>query len=176
MELLPQEKPSPRLLYTVVPDSYGAASATAGPTSRSALLKGALLSGNGLAIFIGLIIACAVVAGAWWLHDRNARHAAVVAPTDNSPIEEVASPTPVMVQMRADQIRVTAISLGQPRLAVINDQQVGEGEFVTVHVPTSGIEIKLQVIKIEDGRVELSDGRQVIVTLLSASGPQVKKP
>jgi hypothetical protein len=181
MQLLPQEKPSPRLLNTVVPDSYGAAAPAGAPKTRSALLKGALFSGNGLAIFVGLIIACVGVAGAWWLHDRNMRghgDAAVLPPVsqEGSSIPEVASPAPIMVQIRAEQIRVTAISLGQPRLAVINDQQVGEGDFVKIDTPTAGIEIKLRVTTIGDGRVELTDGKQSIVTLLSPSSPQARTP
>ena len=169
MQLLPSEQPAPRLLNTVVPDSCGVTGSAVGPRARSALLKGALLSGNGLAIFVGLILACLVVAGGWWLHDRDARrkHEATTAGSPESGAAKVATPAPVMVQISADQMRVTAISLGQPRLAVINDQQVGEGDYVNLQAPTSRSQIKLRVRKIADGAVELSDGAQTIVRRLS---------
>lgn len=80
-----------------------------------------------------------------------------------------------MVQMSADHIRVSAISLGHPRLAVINDQQVGEGDFVAVHAPTARFEVKLKVIRIADGRIDLSDGSQTIVARLAIAG-DAKRP
>lgn len=186
MQLLPQEKPSPRLLNTVVPDSYRPATATSGPKSRSALLRGALFSGNGLAIFVGLIIACFLVAGANWLHERKMRaeRAAPVAPTliaastssISSSTEEVAPPAPIMVQISAASIRVSAIALGHPRLAVINDQQVTEGDLVTVRASPARVQVTLRVTKIADGRVELTDGTQTIVTQLSLAMAKPKKP
>lgn len=186
MQLLPQEKPSPRLLNTVVPDSYGLASQPTSPQSRSALLKGALFSGNGLAIFVGLILACFLVAGANWLHERKMRadRIAPVPPTlmpastssISSSAQEVAPPAPIMVRISAENIRVSAISLGHPRLAVINDQQVAEGDLVAIRASPARIQVKLRVTKIADGRVELTDGTQTIVTQLSLATAKATKP
>lgn len=186
MQMVPQEKPSPRLLNTVVPDSYGADTQAAGPNGRSALLKGALFSGNGLAIFVGLIIGCVLVVGGGWLHERHARaeRNKPVAPTllaastssVSSSAHEVAPPAPIMVQIRAENIRVSAISLGHPRMAVINDQQVGEGDFVNVRAPTARFQIKLRVTRIADGLVELNDGTQTIVIRLSLPNLKASAP
>lgn len=179
MQLVPQEKPSPRLLNTVVPDSFGAGAATPA-TPDSALGRGALFSGNGLAIFVGLTLGCLLVAGAGWLHQRHihAQREAPVPPTllttstgsVSSSVHEVATPAPIMVEIGRDQIRVSAISLGHPRLAVINDQQVGEGDFVSVRSTVARVQVRLKVMKIADGRIELSDGTQTIVARL-ALGP-----
>lgn len=80
-----------------------------------------------------------------------------------------------MVQIGAEHIRVSAISPGHPRLAVINHQQVGEGDFVIVHAPTVRFEVKLQVVKIADGRIDLSDGSQTIVARIALPGKS-KRP
>ncbi|MFN2476074.1 MAG: hypothetical protein ABR526_07020 [Chthoniobacterales bacterium] len=173
MQLLPQEKPAPRLLNTVVPDTYGAATAPPDAKSPSALLKGALFSGNGLAIFIGLILGCFLVAGAGWLYARHTRAerdrlVAAQATSDTLPSAgNEASPAPTMVQISPDNIRVTAISLGEPRLAVINGHQVGEGDSLSLATPDARYQVELRVTKITDGGVALSDGVQTIVARLA---------
>jgi hypothetical protein len=179
MQLLPQEKPSPRLLNTVVPD-LSATATPEPPRTRSALLKGALLSGNGLAIFSGLLLGCFVIAGAGWLHARHTRAqddrpAAPIEPPAATP-EMAASPSQTVVEIRADDIRVTAISLDQPRLAVINAQQLGEGDFLNVRTPSAQYQVKLRVVKIADGAVELNDGAQSIVARLAVARRAEDKP
>lgn len=85
-----------------------------------------------------------------------------------------ASPAPIMVQLHADLIHVTAISLGHPRLAIINNQQVSEGALLTVHTPTPSVTLTLRVLKIGDGRIELSDGTQVIVARLELAKSPIR--
>ncbi len=97
----------------------------------------------------------------------------VAASTDSvsSSAFESATPAPIVVQIAAEHIRVTAISLGHPRLAVINGQQVGEGDFVKIRAPTR-VEVQLQIVKIADGRIELSDGTQIISARLALAQPK----
>lgn len=81
-----------------------------------------------------------------------------------------------MVQIRADLIHVTAISLGHPRLAIINGQQVAEGDRITVHTPTASVALSLKVLRIGDGRIDLSDGTQEITARLEFPGPSPLRP
>ncbi|CAN5294778.1 hypothetical protein BH20VER2_BH20VER2_08160 [soil metagenome] len=53
--------------------------------------------------------------------------------------EEVVPPQPLMIQIRPEQIIVSAISIGHPRLAVINDRQIGEGEYLVVRTPAAHV-------------------------------------
>jgi hypothetical protein len=62
-------------------------------------------------------------------------------------------------------LHLTAISLGKPRLAIINGQQLGEGDLVK---SAAG---KLRISKISDGEIELSDGTQTITAYLEAAAP-----
>lgn len=78
-----------------------------------------------------------------------------------------ATPPPIVAQIEADMVRVTAISLGHPRIAIINGKQVAEGDAVIVHVPNYSVEITLRVLKISDGRIELSDGTQTFSVQLT---------
>lgn len=183
MQMVPKDKPPPRLLNTVVPDVTPAAADERG---NSALSRSRLFSGNGLAIFVGLAVGCLGLGGAGWWHDRHVAtdRAASMAPvlttastgTVTSSKHEASPPAPIIVQISSDQIRVTAISLGHPRLAVINEQQVGEGDFVKVHAPTVRTETKLQVMKIADGQIDLSDGSQTIVARLTIPAKQTARP
>lgn len=172
--MVPADQPPPRLLSTVVPDLVSTPSAASG---RSALRHGAFFSGNGLAVFVGVILSCFLLAAAGWLHNRHvaaqraASLAPVLVPASTSHVSssegEHASPLPTIVQIGTEHISVSAISLGHPRLAVINGQQVGEGDFVVVHAPTVRFEIKLRVLQISDGQIDLSDGSQTITARLS---------
>jgi hypothetical protein len=78
--------------------------------------------------------------------------------------------------MRADLLHVTAISLGHPRLAIINGQQVAEGERITVHTPTASVALSLKVLRIGDRRIDLSDGSQEITARLELPSPAPSRP
>ncbi|MBA2744077.1 MAG: hypothetical protein H0U43_07205 [Chthoniobacterales bacterium] len=183
MRIIPNDGDSARLLNTVVPDIRAA---SANDSQRASQLKRGGFWGNGVAIFIGLAAAVLIVGGATWLHerrvaaDRAAAMTPVLLPTSTDSVssseEPLAAPAPIMVQISADDIRVSAISLGHPRLAVINGQQVSEGDFVTVHTPTVRVEVKLKVVKIADGEIHLSDGSQTMVARLRVPEGNSKTP
>jgi hypothetical protein len=164
--------PTPRLLSTVVPDIQVKPPERAGMRSR---LKGvSLFSGNGRAIFLGLlagaILICTV--GIVYRRQQAARQHAeeerrMVAVSTKS----ISRPEPIVIQISADVIHVTAISLGHPRLATINGRTVAEGEYVTVHTPTANVAVTLRVLKISDGRIDLSNGPQLISARLEISPP-----
>ena len=72
------------------------------------------------------------------------------------------------VPISADMVHVTAISLGNPSLAIVNGKRVAEGELVPLHTSRPAVIVKLQVMKIADGRVDLTDGSQVLTAHLEA--------
>jgi hypothetical protein len=73
------------------------------------------------------------------------------------------------VKISSDMVHVTAISLGQTRLAIINGKQLAEGnELVT---PAA----RLRIVKISDGQVQLSSGTQVLTAPLETSKPKAPK-
>jgi hypothetical protein len=73
------------------------------------------------------------------------------------------------VKITPDMIHVTAISLGQTKLAIINGKQLAEGNELAV--PAA----RLRIVKISDGQVELSNGSQVIKASLETSKPKAPK-
>ena len=75
----------------------------------------------------------------------------------------------------ADQIHVSAISLGDPRMAIINGRLVGEGEEIILHPPGTPVPVSLRLKKISDGEVELSDGVQVIKARLELAPASKRK-
>lgn len=73
-------------------------------------------------------------------------------------------------------VQVTAISLGHPRLAVINGHQVAEGDSFALHITPASVVVRLRVLKIVDGRIDLTDGQQVLSVRLAAPTPKTPLP
>src|ERR1041384_746665 len=176
MRLISQKTPTPRLLSTVVPDVREKAPERV--SMRSRLKSVSLFTGNGRAIFLGLVVGAALICtiGVFYKRQQAARQRAeeerrMVAVTTQS----VSRPEPIVIQISADLIHVTAISLGHPRLATINGRNVAEGEDLTVYAPTANVAVTLRIVKISDGRIELSNGPQLITARLQIpSAPRPK--
>lgn len=180
MRVLPPSTPSPRLLSTAAAEHRSASRGD----STAKLSRTSFWSGNGFAIFAGIGLGGLLICGVSTM--LITRHAAVeqVAPARLVPIAPV---TPVVVrrpaatahsalpsataapepELPADALRVSSIALGHPRLAVINRQEVTEGDWVYVDSGSSHLRLRLRVIRIADGRVELTLGRRVIAVPLA---------
>jgi hypothetical protein len=179
MRLIWKSSPSPRLLNTVVPEVVE--SKVEIPTAKTALKGASVFSGNGRAIFVGIVAGAGILSILGLTYTRYqeqkrqreavARGAAITMPS--TPRTE--SPVPP-ASILISHIHVTAISLGEPRLAILNGQQVMEGESITISLPGQLTTVRLRVAKIVDGRVDLSDGSQVIPALLETSRGPIRKP
>ncbi|HSV63009.1 MAG TPA: hypothetical protein VLH83_06655 [Chthoniobacterales bacterium] len=163
MRLLSQQTPPPRLLNTVVPEVHEKTPERIGMRSR---IRGvSLFAGNGRAIFLGIALGAALLCTVGVLYARHLaarRHAEEERQLLAVSTQSISPPQPIVINISADLIHVTAISLGHPRLAIINGQQLGEGEQITIHTPAASIAVTLRVLKISDGRIDLSDGTQTI--------------
>src|SRR5205085_2817496 len=82
-----------------------------------------------------------------------------------------APPAPITIQLSADMVRVSAIALGHPRLAVINGKTVTEGDSVTLQAPNASVALILRVVKIGDGSIDLSDGKKMFSAQLNIPLP-----
>ena len=179
MRILWKSSPSPRLLNTVEPDV--APTKADPPTGRFSLKSSSLFSGNGTAIFVGIVVGAAILTILGFTYTRHQSQKrqkdpaadATLVTTSNTPSAESAVPRATIL---ASQIHVSAISLGEPRLAIVNGKQVTEGESITISSPSQSAPVRLQVVKIADGRIDLSDGTQVITARLEASLAPNRKP
>ena len=176
MRLISQKSPAPRLLSTVVPDVR---EKTPERVSMRSRLKGvSLFTGNGRAIFLGLAAGAILICGVGVLYKRQQavrQHAEEERKMVAVSTQSVSRPDPIVIQISADLIHVTAISLGHPRLATINGRTVAEGEYLTLHTPTANVAVTLRVLKIADGAIELSNGPQLITARLQIpSAPRPK--
>jgi hypothetical protein len=178
MRILRKSIPSPRLLNTVEPDVVPTKSDP--PAGRSSLKGSSLFSGNGTAIFGGLVVGAVIFSILGIVYTRHqsqkaqkepAKPAALVTTSNMSPAESALRAT-----ILASQIHVSAISLGEPHIAIVNGKQVTEGESVTISSPTTSAPVSLQVVKIADGRIDLSDGIQVITVRLETSRAPNRAP
>jgi hypothetical protein len=172
MRLISQKTPAPRLLSTVVPELREKPPERA--SMRSRLKSVSLFSGNGRAIFLGLILGAILICTVGVLYARHQaarRHAEEERKLLPVTTQSISTPQPIVVKISADLIHVTAIALGHPRLAIINGRLVAEGEQITVHTPTAAIAVSLRVVRISDGGIELSDGTQTIKARLEVVPP-----
>ena len=178
MEIIPNTAPAPRLTNTVEATVLRQNSAEAVSRSNVRLARTGLFSGNGRAIFVGLALGATLVSATAFLFSRHPATVAVppvepkMMPVETGIVSggahPLVDPKPVMMQVTEELLRVTAISLGHPRLAVINGTAVAEGDSIIVHSPEArSVTVKLRVLKIGDGRIDLTDGVQVIRTHLT---------
>jgi hypothetical protein len=172
MDIIPSKLPPRRLLSSLEPDPPPVDSVDADTDSPFALKGSRMGSGNGRAIFMGILAGAIVISVVGYGHVRRERakreaaapprlftaatHKVLTSPPGNS------TPVPVVVKLDADLIHVSAIALGHPRLAVINGRSVAEGDWITVHGPTRAVSMTLRVLRIADGRIDLTDGTQII--------------
>ena len=85
--------------------------------------------------------------------------------------------TPVVVDLSTDMVRVSAISLGHPRVAVINGNPVLEGESVTLQARNASVALILRVVKIGEGSIQFTDGKALYSAQITIRSPvQVKSP
>jgi hypothetical protein len=165
MRIIPKSSPSPRLLNTVVSDVGGKKSEP--PTGKAFLKTGSVFSGNGIAIFVGIAIGAAILSILGIAYTRHHSHkqqsgadalSTPIATANTRSADSTSQPATALL----GQIRVSAISLGEPRLAIINDKQVTEGDIVIISIPDQSGAVTLRVMKIADGQVDLATGTQMI--------------
>jgi hypothetical protein len=182
MQLVPNQLPTERLIVSMeAQESRPVVDGTNSPF----VLKGAgPMSGNSRWLFFGALIGAMLlsVGGIVFRQYRDkdgqpfqfptfikARTLSLGAAGTNAP------PAPILIQLSADMVRVSAIALGHPRLAVINGKTVTEGENVVLQSPGSSVALILRVAKIGDGAIEFTDGKQLFsaqLTIVSRPKPK----
>ena len=172
MRVLPDKMARPRLLYSLEPDIPESDAPAQKSESRTP-------SGRSRWIFMGVLFVfsvAALVLSRTSDHEPTVLRKLINAGTHRlsaSP-HSTAMPDPVIVQFQPEMIHVSAIALGHPRLAVINDKPVSEGDVIIVHAPTHSVAVTLRVVKIADGRIELSDGSHVFTAHLTLPSAGLK--
>jgi hypothetical protein len=182
MQVVPNIKPPPRLLSSAAVDVQSR-DAVDVKDSRHKLKRSDTFGGNGRAIFVGLLLGALAVTGLgyFWHSPESAEHqlasvrrffAVRTRSVFNiAPAGENAGP--LSVKIHPSMLRVTAIALGHPRLAIINGKEVTEGDEITLKSPGGGISVTLRVVNIVEGRIELTDGTHVVTAPMMSgnSGP-----
>lgn len=181
MQLVPNQLPPERLIVSMdAPES----AATPDGSESPFVLKGATaMSGSSRWLFIGVLIGALLlsIAGIVFTRHRDKNGDPIRLPTFiKARTQSVATgagvpPAPIVVQLSADMVRVSAIALGHPRLAVINGRTVTEGDNVTLHAPNTSVALILRVSKIGDGAIEFSDGKQYFSAQLTIPNPPKPK-
>ena len=177
MQLVPNQVPAQRLIVSMEgPET----AATPDGSDSPFVLKGAsAMSGNSRWLFIGIIIGALVlsIGGILFTRYRDKNGNPVHFPTFiKARTQSVATgsgtaPAPIVVQLSADMVKVSAIALGHPRLAVINGRTVTEGDNITLHAPNASVALILRVSKIGDGAIEFFDGKQYFSAQLTIPNP-----
>jgi hypothetical protein len=183
MDIISNASPQVRLLTSAALDVVENSSSD--EESTFALKGSGIFSGKGRWIFIGILLGALIISAAGLLFSRHEQSRwrppppvpklfSVTTRNISSSPNSSATPGPVLIQIRPESLRVTAISLGHPRLAIINGTQLSEGDYLTVHTAGAAIVVRLKVLKIADGRIDLQNGTQLICARLMVAGPEEK--
>jgi hypothetical protein len=178
MQLVPNQVPPERLISSM--DAQESTSTEEASESPFVLKGAGMMSGNGRWIYIGLLIGAMVVSVGGLIFGRHAQKEGdqfrfptfIKARTHH--LAEPGSaepPAPIIIQLSTDMVRVSAIALGHPRLAVINGKTVTEGDSVTLQAPNAQVALILRVVKIGDGSINLSDGKKMFRAQLTIPSP-----
>ena len=113
-------------------------------------------------LFLGVFLSVGFLC--WTAHVINN---ATDQPTIASTSAEAAPPAegPGTSMIRPDTFRVTSISPGEPRIAIVNGQRVSQGD--SVRVQTANGLIAARVTKIADDEVEIKFAGEYIPLTLS---------
>jgi hypothetical protein len=137
----------------------------------SSFKSASFFSGKGRAIFRIVLVTCVLLLLTFvYARQQANKSSAAMAPG----LIAVATGDAGTVPIAASMIHVTAISLGDPSLAIVNGKRVAEGDEVALHSSRSAAVVKLRVLKIGDGQIDLTDGTQVLSVHLEV--PARKKP
>ena len=179
---MPSQMPPERLIASMeAPESRSVPDGSESPF----VLKGAgMMSGNSRWMFIGAMIGAMLLSIGGIIftkyRDKNGDplHFPRFIKARTQSLADAGSgapPAPIVVQLSPEMVRVSAIALGHPRLAVINTKTVTEGDYVTLQAPNSGVGLVLRVVKIGDGSIELADGTKVFSAQLTIPSPAKPK-
>jgi hypothetical protein len=167
LHLVPDDKPRPRLFQEITETEPPAIAAP--PIERPNFF-----SGRRVANAVGIVLALIILGGgvAYWIERHRYPVVVTIALPDSRESPDSASDTfPPLVPIRPDMLQVTSIVLGKPRLAIVNGEPLGEGEWFRVKTPLGSANVR--VILIQDGLVRFKHGGQIIdVRLQTAQGAQ----
>ena len=181
MQLVPNNMPKPRLISSIDPDETVSGADSGGSVSNGT----AAPSNNRRWLYIGIFVVAAalsIFALTFAQHAGNQGNrfdfpTFIKARTRDltAAPASAASPAPIVIELSNDMVRVSAISLGHPRLAIINGKAVAEGDAVTLQAPKSSIGVTLRIVRIGDGSIDLSDGRKMFSARLTIPSPPKPK-
>jgi|SRR4029077_16955064 hypothetical protein len=182
MQLVPSQLPPERLVVSM--EAQESRPAVDGSDSPFVLKGADAMSGNSRWLFIGAVIGAMLLSVAGIVvrqyRDNNgeplhlptfikARTSSLAAPGSKEP------PPAIVIQLNTDMVRVSAISLGHPRLAVINGRTVTEGDNVVLQAPNASVALILRVAKIGDGSIQLTDGKNLYNAQITIPSPPKPK-
>jgi hypothetical protein len=182
MQLVPNQLPPERLLVSM--EAQESRPVVDGSDSPFVLKGAGAMSGNSRWLFIGAVIGAMLLSVAGIVvrqyRDKNGEPLRfptfIKARTSGLAAAGTTDPPPaIVIQLSADMVRVSAIALGHPRLAVINGRTVTEGDNVILQAPGSAVALILRVAKIGDGSIQLSDGKNLYYAQITIPSPAKPK-
>jgi hypothetical protein len=156
LHIIKDDKPRPRLFQEDLPEDELRPAGIPGLTHSS-------FKRIATVIVIVLVIALLAAGTAYWIE----RHRYPVVVAIELPKKETAGDEgAALVPIKPEMLQVTSISLGEPRLAIVNGRELTEGE--TIVLKTGGGRATLRVQSIQDGMVRFRHGGQTLDVPLQA--------
>ncbi len=176
LHVIRRDEPEPRLLYSAVSKTEAQTRQTERPPELEISERPTLFTLGRVGLIAGILLFIVlVVVGLSYileqLHKQVGPHARTNAITPS--ITATAAPSPIP-WVTTEMLHVTAISLGDVHLAVVNGKRMAEGDSLDLKMP-AGI-VTLRVTSIEDGVVHFEYDGKTIDAKLTASSGAAKSP
>lgn len=131
--------------------------------------------GRFLIVILILFVFAALAAGAFYWYQMSSLPAveAITAP------EKPKKPDPLgdrgaLIPISPDQLHVTSIALGNPRLTIVNGKRLAEEDWLIVKTPNGDASVR--VVSIQDGHVQFQHGKSTLDARLQMPPPGQPPP
>jgi len=129
-------------------------------------------------LVIVIVLAVLLVAGGAIIYRiQSNRYPVVVAvgiPDDDDTSNPLGGRTGMLIPVTPDMLEVTSISLDPPKVAIVNDKELSEGQWLVVNTRLGAASVR--VVLIQDGLVRFRHGGQLIDARIQASRKLKKAP
>jgi len=165
MRVIPHTTPIPKIISSVVPDR-----ATEQTLSASIEEPSKFASTLRVIFSITLAASCLAMLPFVYLKYQSSKNPSALAPG----LIAVQTKDGNTLPLSASMFHVTAISLGNPPLAVVNGRNVAVGDHISVNSSRPNAVVKVEVASIADGQVQFAYGDQSLTARLEP--PSLTKP
>jgi hypothetical protein len=161
--MVQRPEPKERLIYS---DSLSSEQTSAEVTDENSS------GGRSIFLFLGTALACGLLAAGivFWIEREKPPVVVAIAPPDGRVQSDPLGNKTALIPLTPDALHVSSISLGEPRLTIVNGKRLAEGDWLVVKTVVG--EASVRVLSIQDGFVRFKHGGETMDVALTVVAKQ----